>query len=468
MIKKRRIGLGLAAGLTAELANKAFPILTLRLAQEKLGLERFGYAQFSLWIVDICSLAVILGYPTLAAIEIGAARSDDDIRRVITDTTILKLIHALVAFVATGLVLANVPSYGHYAPAFFVLGFVPLSSALEMTYVNIGTQRMPALSGLALVAKTASLIAVYALVRGADDALLYAVLTAGANAAIALGSMVMALKRYPFVKPRWSRLRQHFIKVLPFALAFAASVTIERFDMLLVETHLGTAATGLYAGPLKLAQGLAPLAAIVTTVFFAEMVALSEEREAMSQHTDASFMAVVMILFPTAVGTYFVAGPALALLIGPAFDSAAPVLVILVAGLVFQAIFGVFGLQVLMTMKRMRTLNTIMIVAASVGVLVALVAIPRFALVGVAGGVLAARATAAGAAVVAARQFLNGLPWGHLARVGAASLAMGAALSALNTPSFIANVGVGAAVYLLGIAILYRPLTQSIAARLRK
>ena len=143
MVKLHRLTTTLVAGLSAEIANKIFPLVIIHYAQSRLGMERFGYAQFGIYLVDLFLPVVVWGYQMLGSIRTGEEHGAGRSPGAFAGTLItMRLIHAVFATIALFALVYLVPEWQPYRHVVLALSFILFTGALDMTWLHVGTQRM--------------------------------------------------------------------------------------------------------------------------------------------------------------------------------------------------------------------------------------------------------------------------------------------------------------------------------------
>jgi len=431
-MNRRRILSTLLGGLTAEIVGKVVPLLVLRFAIARLGVERFGYAQFGYSLIDLTITLVVAGYAQTAAVELGRSHDNPSmIKSIVSEVTALKLINAVVGFGLIVLAFLLVPEYQKYAPVTLTLSWVLLTTALDMSYVHIGTRRMLSLSVLTIAVKLLSLTAVLVCVRTPDDLILFALLYFGANGLIGLGNFIINVRRFGWCRPTAIGLKQRFYGSAPFAFMVLLMMILERYDVFFIENLLGPTGAGLYLGTARIVQALANVAIAVSAVFFSEIVA-TESPESLTQHAYLGLWVLCALLMPVAAGAWLVGGDFIGLVLGPEFHGLGPVFAILVMALLAQAFVMVFGFQVLMVHRRAGTISAVLGASTVVGILLCILLRQSFGMNGVALANLGSRLVAAGLFLGLAAKYLTRWPWREILSTAGPALGMAAALRLLE------------------------------------
>lgn len=462
-----RIVRSLAGGLFAEVVNKLVPLLILRYVVHKIGIEGFGLAQFSYWLIDVAVAFVVFGYTSIAAVELGQNQDKpSELSRVISEVLGLKCIHALIALIALIAFVWTAPGYAEYKPVVTALSFILLTSAIDTSFVHIGTSRMLSLSILTITVKLASLAMILLFVETPADLMKFALLYFGTNGVIALGNFVINVRRFPLVRPDGSALKRRFVASLPYAVTGFLLLALDRYDVFVVEHFLGATGSGLYGGPVRIAQALANVVGSVGMVFFSEVVT-TKDKDSLTRHVSLASWALFALLLPIVGGSFVTGEGVITLLLGPDFQGNGRILSVLLTGLVGQAFVNVFGMSVLMFHRRARAINLVLAVATTCGVPLAYGLHHRFGLAGIALATMTTRLASGGIMMFLARPYLTRLPAREFLLTATPALAMYLTLSAVPALDLIPTLVAGGVVYGTMLAGLNRGKVRTLAASLR-
>lgn len=446
---RRRITTALLIGLIAEAFNKIAPLLIMRYSQGRLGMERFGHAQFTMSVVEMFFPFVTFGYATLAAVEIGKHLGDDKtIGSIIGNVTLLRLINAALALAGLMCLVHLVPRYQVYAPLAQILSFMLFSSAIDMLFVMIADQKMSIFSSITIIAKLLSLAAILVWVNGPQDYAKYAVFSYGANALISIGSAVFATRRFQ-ISVRVSEFKSLFFKAIPYAINLLMLTFFSGYDLFLAEHLNGSVSAGLYAAPSRLARSLTSVVIAISMVFFSEMLG-TKSNEVFTQRVRQAFWALNALLLPLALGIWFVDREVLATWMGTdAFMQQGIVLSTLVVAVLFFGGFYLFGFQALAAKGHIAKVNAAIGMACVIGVVVGMLSSRLYGLLGVA--LSFALSNAIGATIcylIFKRHYQISLK-GEFIRTLLPALGMASVLAIIPRLPLVAEASVGIGTYLL-------------------
>jgi O-antigen/teichoic acid export membrane protein len=461
-LERKRIAAGLVAGIIAEIANKLFPLLTLHIAATKLGVTEFGRSQFVLWLIDMAAVFVIFGYGSLAPLLWRDGNSSEERSRLLGMTMLVRAVHALLASIALMLICYYYAGWNEYLPLLLPSLFAIFSTAFDMVWALSAMQKLTVFSVISLVAKTLGLILILCFVNDDQDALIYMIAILGANAAVNMGSCLYVVKKIGVKIPHKDEIKKLFSASLPYALSFALLTLLDRFDVFIVEYHLGNEGAGSYIGPSKIAQSFLPFVAMINGIFYSEVLAVFDKDSAL-KHLQTSLRVVLLAVLPIIIGVWFVDADILGFVLDDHYRQFGKVLSLLSQSILPHVFLLVFGMQVLLIGKKIAVFNISIAIGLALGALMSWYSLQTYGLLGVAGGVTFGKwVTAILTLMFAARVLklniatllLPLVPVFFPAGVMAAALYF-IHLSGVSFP-WILNVSLGGGVYCLVIMILFK------------
>lgn len=240
-------------------------------------------------------------------------------------------------------------------------------------------------------------------------------------------------------------------------------------DLVLLSLLVPARVVGWYGVPTELFGALLVVASIVCTAWFPRIASAHAISEAVMRDTARPAVEVIIVLsLPIACGTALVARPLVALVYGPAFSGAVPVLTILGACTV-PTFFNMMADQILAAQGRQASWVKVIAVATVLNIAANLVLIPRFQAAGngAAGAAVALLATEifeSIAAIWLLRWLAAGPLLARLGRAAAATALMGAAVVAVSRFGVGCQVVVGVVAF-VGFALILRvPTPQELTA----
>jgi O-antigen/teichoic acid export membrane protein len=335
-LNRRRLGIALLIGVVSEIVNKIAPLLTIRHAQQALGLASFGAAQYIMYLIDIFLPWVAFGYYLKGAHDYQAADQSER-RQIVGRLTLVRLFHATAAYLLLYIWLKTIDP--QYLTNTMLLGTLLFVSAFDMSFALMATQKLWQLSVLQVVTKLLSYLCVVLAVKNPEHELRYLVFTFGFNSWIPIWTTITLWREGGWALPTFSGAWKTFVVAVPVGIVTILSGVFDRFDLALIEANLDATNVGLYSGVVRAYQSLLPLMMTMVLIFYSEVIASADKTRLVRK----AFELIAFLGVPVAAGAWFVGEDLLALLIGTPFAQMATVfswfmLSFLLHGLLFAAV----------------------------------------------------------------------------------------------------------------------------------
>lgn len=463
-LTQRRLSITVAFGLTVEVLNKIIPLAAIHIAQERIGIEGFGFAQFGISVYEVLIPFITFGYNYFGIIEMG--RNPDDVSRIkslISRIIAAKLAHALIIFLLLFSVVASVEHYRPYWVLLLVNSFVLLFSASDLMWVLIGIQRMAWVSIITGVGRLLGLILIYMLLQSPDDAVLYAALSLGSNALISIATTVIGLRMYGLGGFNLTGMRIMLAKSFPYAMVLALILFYDRVDIILTEILFDLKSVGLYSGSARISLGITQIAYVIITIFFSEAV-IVKERDRLTRHLELGMWSLLGIALPAAVGSWFCNSQLLTIVLGPAFSGAGSLLSLQLTASVFGLIASVLCFQVLMVREKEILAAAILAVGFVLGTAAALFLSRSLGLIGIALGMVVGKLLMALMASLASRPLIERYPFRYSIRVILPVGIMVVVLAAAGLKGALGTIALGGLTYAGALYLFNRTLFAQVIA----
>lgn len=359
---------------------------TSRLAHA-LGATNFGINSFAVAYVAYFLIVVNLGYETFVTREI--AHDATRLRRLVDSMMTMRLLLAAIvaALLATSLFLLHLPPLGR--TVVLIQGIGLFSSAISLTCVYQGLQRMRVVALREFLASLISMTGILWLVHAPGDV----VLAACVSAATVVLTNVPILFQYArdFGLPRiraprgedWRMARMsmtYFWSVLMITVTY--NIHIVLLGLLRNDTDVG-----LFSAGWKLFNFAIVVPNLISTLFLPRIAALSARPSERARSTELYMQTIIVCAVPTALFGCVLTPQILMLLFGPAYLPASGIVeLLLINALVVSLNIG-FGTP-LVAVGRQKAFLRVVAFGAVAGVALNLVLIPAFGPEGAAIGTL--------------------------------------------------------------------------------
>lgn len=386
-----RVFWSIFAGIFVEIFNKISPLIMLALAQRRLGVVSFGQAQFGISLIEMVLPWIVFGYTYQGAIEFSQRKHDAlASSRLVANILTLRLIHALLAAFVLLILVFFRSSWEEQRLIILTLIPIVLVSALEMTYINFGSQKMVRLSVWVGTFKALTVIGVYFLVHEPSDAPIYALLTLIGGSLVSVASFIWVKKTIGIGSPDFKSMTKLFRKALVYAGVVLLFPLFERLDILLVESLAEPQELGIYAGPWRLALSLIPFFVVISNTFISEALAIKNIDD-FRKNTFFAFFLCFASGLPIAFAVPFVGPDILELIFDSQFREYNLLFTIFCFSVVLEIFALIFGLQVLMLRGRSRQLAISLAFAICMGVIAGYLGMQIAGIYGLALGILLSR-----------------------------------------------------------------------------
>jgi O-antigen/teichoic acid export membrane protein len=459
-MNKKRILMSLSISFFVEIINKISPLFILYLAKTRLGIERFGYSQFAVNLIEAAIPFIVFGYTIVGSKEVARLKEQPDkLGSMLSSMMVLRLVHALLTTAGLAFVCGAFSQYQPYLKLVMMLSFILIASAFEMTHVLIAYQKIHLVNAALGFIKLLTLFAMYKFVNDSEDANLYAILSVATNAVVAFVSMFLGLRLIKLHPPQWHWMRELFRKGCHFALIYIGLNLLDRYDVILAEWFSGTVGAGLYAGPARISQSINSIIVASSLIFLSELVGL-KNHDKMSEHVSLSLAGASLLLMPVCAGVWFVDASLISLIFGQEYVGVARVLSILVQAVGIQSVITILGFQVLALKDETRKFALYVFAGLMLGVAVAFALVSHYALYGIAIGAVAAKFLSAFLVAQEARKSLMSFPWRWILRTVFATVCMVLVLFFSKLTYAPVLILIGGLTYTSAIALLFREEIQ--------
>lgn len=430
--------------------------------------------------IGILTIVVGLGTRVLVVTEI--AREPASAGRKVAAATIGRL----VLFVPGAGLMAIYLHFAHFDHQQVVLLIVataatPFVLASEVFNAAFqGLERMQYIALLDIIYKTVTMVGGIVLVLLGFRVLGLILLGASAGAVVFAISIFWARHHFDLV---WLvepvEVWRVAVKSLPFWATTMISTIYLWVDSVMLALLATAAEVGYYGVPTKIFATLLFIPVIISTATLARLSAtFSDSHDSFRRVLTPIVESTLVISLPITAGTIAIAGPAIALLYGPAYGQSVPVLEIL-ALCIPATYLNIVVNQSLVASGRQIVWTKVMAASVIANVLLNLFAIPAArgawhdGALGAAWSLLATEVLMAGTGMYLVRRSLDMAAAGRVSRTALAALAMGLAVHAAAPLGVLVQVPLGALLF-AGLAALLRlarpeelAVGRGYAARLR-
>jgi len=463
---QRVLASSLAKNLSAVMAGRAVTILaglvTLGYAARTLGPAAYGMCAFATAAAAYASILLSPGLTTWGTRTIAQDRSKAG--QTLLVVNLLQLALAVVAYAALAGFTVLAISDPTQRVILLLAGLILFTTALGVEWVFAGLElmRINALVGAGIAVATA--VALLSLVRSPAEVYYYAAFPAAFGLlAFLAGWGLLYRYRIRLEWPSLATLGAAVVDSLPLGLTMALVTIWLHANHLIVRGFLGTEALGVFAAAFRLVALSWMVPVMLASVFMPRLARVVKERRHRAAQEVRTFVRVHLVIAIPIAATMAAEAPALvALVFGPQYTTAVPLVRVLAVAVVFSFAKASYE-HSLIAFSEDRALFRVVAVSCVVAVGGGLVLVPWLGTIGAAAAVAAMHVAGWIAALPALRRITGSFDAGGwvlpLAGAGLA-IALSLVLQAAGVPFWIRVAACGA-VYL---AAVWRYVRSTVSA----
>ena len=441
-------------------------------------LEPAGYGRvaFAASFVSYFTMLAQLGIPTYGIRACASVRDDRaELTRTVQELMIINLLMALVSYAALGVCALTIPRVVQRRPLVLIFSATILLNAFGMEWLYQALEQYVYITVRSVAFKAVALAALFLLVRGPDDQMLYALVAIFAASASNLLNFIHA-RRFVSLRPAKGLNPGRHWKAVAVFFAMACATTIyASLDEVMLGFMKTDADVGYYQAAVKIKSILVSLVTALGAVllprasYYIDRGLLAEFRRV----TGKALRFVLLAAPPLMLYFMLYAREGIDFLSGSDYAPSVLPMQILMPTLLLIGVTNVLGIQMLVPLGREKTVLYSEIAGAVTDLALNALLIPRYAATGAAVGTLAAEgvvlAVQYGAMRGEIRQPLRQLSLPKLLGALSAACAAGLWVKLLRLGSFAA-LALSAvcffAVYLLVLLVSREELTTELWTQL--
>ena len=451
----RRVAVNTAAQAAGKAAVLAIAVASVAVVTRYLGAEDYGKLALALAFVQMLGVLADVGLLTVVVREIS--RTPERTAELVGNTVVLRLALSL-GVVALSALAALALGYPDDVRTAILIAGAPLALGMVNTAI-VAIFQARLLMGRSAIADVAGRAVAFAAVVAvvALDLGFYAVVaTTAIGAAVTLAVTWTFARRLVAIRPRAERSvwRTLLVASIPVGLTLAVNEIYFRADTFILSLFRDYDEVGGYALAYRIVELLAIFPAIVMTSVFPLLSRyLGEDRALVRRTVDTTAGLFVVVALPLAVGGLFAAPQLIELLGGDGFESAVtPLRLLLFAG-GLAAVSGLLG-YALIAAGRQRATLWLSLAALALNLALNFALVPSLGADAAAAVALGCEVVILGGGLLLVHRYLDLVPRPRtLAPAAIAAATMAGVLWALGSDSLAVLLPVGAAVYLVVLAL---------------
>lgn len=440
--------------------NLLIPAVVFPYVSRVLGPDGIGRVEFANSVVSYFVLFAALGIPVYGIRAVARIRDDPKrLSAAVSGITAMLCVTCAVCLVAYVAAMTFVPAMRREYVLFAVAAPNIVLQSFSYEWFYIGIEDQAYITRRFVFVKFVQLVAIFTLVRTAQNVVMYAAILVGMNG---IGTVfnVVRLRKYVRIGVRGMEIQQHIRPSLAVFAALAATSVYMYLDVTMVGTICGSKATGLYTTANKIVRIVISVVTSLGVVMAPRLANNVGTGDLVSyrRNLSKSLHFMLFLAVPCAAGLVPVADGFVRLFAGAEFADAGLSMKLLSPIILIVGCAHFVGMQILYSNRREAWYTAAVSVAAVCNFAANTVLIPHFAQNGAVIGTLVAEGVGLAVMCVLGRRLIaeaDVIDWrllGYFAVSAVMLCAMLAVRRFLCADMFV-MVAVGAAVYLAGMAL---------------
>jgi O-antigen/teichoic acid export membrane protein len=373
---------------SVQLLSYAIPLLLTPYLARTLGPTMFGVNAIWVSIIAYLSLLSNWGFDLSASQQVAQSFNDPDhLRRIFWDTLVARGLLALGGVVILLLLFVIFPNLRAHWAVGAASSLALLGTVFTVGWFLQGMEKMGAFAIATLIGRLGSVPITFLLVHSPRDAALAAGIQAVAVCASAAASLRSAFRHASLLPARFD-LRAAGRQIASGARLFMSTAAISLYtytNILAVGFISGPAQAGLFDGADRIKRAGQALTGPVSTAAYPRINRLMVEAHEKA-HATMAWLLIVQAgigLLLTA-GVFVSARYATAILLGPAFDKATPIIQCLSLNIFLIGVSTVLGVNIMIPLGMKRAFTTIVVSSGLINLILLSVLVRPFGAFGAA------------------------------------------------------------------------------------
>lgn len=372
--------------------NLLIPAVVFPYVSRVLGPDGIGRVEFASSVVSYFALFAALGIPVYGIRAVARIRDDQQrLSAAVSGITAVLCVTCAVCLAVYAAAMSLVPAMRHEWILFSVVAPNIVLQAFSYEWFYVGIEDQAYITRRFVLVKLVQVAAIFALVRSAQDSIVYAAILVGMNG-IGTAFNVARLRRYVHLSAYGMEVRQHIRPALTVFAAVAATSVYMHLDVTMVGALCGDRATGLYTTANKIVRIVISVVTSLGTVMAPRLANNVGTGDLASYRRNLlkSLHFMLFLAVPCVAGLVPVADGFVRLFAGADFADAGLSMKLLSPIILIVGCAHFVGMQILYSNKRESWYTAAVSVAAVCNFAANMLLIPRFAQNGAVAGTLVA------------------------------------------------------------------------------
>lgn len=351
------------------ISNIIFPLITFPYISRVLQPENVGKVNFGSSFVSYFSLIASLGITTYAIRECSAVRGDKKkLGERASQIFSINVCTTIVAYVLLGLSLIFFRKLDSYRTLIIIQSTAILFTTWGADWLNSAMEDFKFITIRSIGFQFISLILMFILVHQPEDYLKYAAITVLSSCGANITNILYRRKYCTVRFTKDMHWQEHFTPILLLFVMILAQTIFNSSDITMLGLMKGDTEVGLYSTAVKITNLVSQ---VIVSLLWVAMPRLSKyfsdgDYDKINEMLKKIFQAFISLGLPAAIGCICLSKEAILLIAGNDYVGAAPSLIILMIGFLFNLVGGSFlGNMVLLPSKREGVFMTIFCIATA-------------------------------------------------------------------------------------------------------
>ena len=448
------------------LSSVIFPVITLPYVTRVLGAEGVGKVYFASSVIAGLAMFAELGIPVYGIRACARVRDDrQELSRTVREILMINLMTCAAAYTVLVIMLAAVPRLAEERTLLLIMSSTMLLNCIGEEWVFKALEKFTYITVRSISFKIIALAAMFVMVKGPDDYVVYGCITLFAVSASNILNFC-TLHRYADLRPAGRHdLSRHLPGMLMlFALA-AATTVYTNLDLAILDFIRGDAEAGMYGVAVRVKLVIVSLVTSVSAVLLPRNSYYYEKdnKEGFFRLLNVTLKIVIAVSAPAAVYFMIFARESIMVLAGQGFEGAVLPMIIIMPSVIFIGISNIIGIQMLVPAGRENIVVRAALIGAAADLVLNLILIPHYGAAGAAASTLAAEICVTGCMLYEVRgnfrELFEKIPAGSILTALAVSSAAAAGVKAALSGAFVticASAVCFFGLYILTMYIMFR------------
>jgi polysaccharide transporter, PST family len=374
-----------------QFANYLLPLITIPYLTRVLGPATWGLVAFAQAFGAYASIGIEYGFHLSATRAVAKNRdSSSELANLVAGVMGVKLLLAVGAVGVALLLESLVPLFRQNPIFLWAAVFWAVAQSFSMLWYYQGFERMRLVAVLDVLGRAAATAAIFILIHHPRDGWKVLVLQGSGSLLSVVVATAMIYQQIPIKLPSW-RLVRDTLRMGWSMFLFRSSMSLYGAgNAFILGLFASPTAVGFYSGAERLARALMGLLAPLHQSLYPRLSHLVQHDRPAAKRLARSSMFLMSFMGAALSLAAFLGAPwAVPLILGKSFVASVPVLEILAALPLLDALGTMFGVLWMVPLGLDRQFNRVVLAGGALNVVLAVFFAPRFAQLGMAAAVVA-------------------------------------------------------------------------------